>query len=326
MTDIEVETMAEQAGQHDTFSIAGAIREIGRGRHGARGLSFEHARALFERLLADELSDLAVGAVLLAWRMKGESVDEVAAGLDALASWVHHVPVDPERPVVSIPSYNGSRKIANLTPLLACLLADSGIQVIVHGVRHDPGRVTTYESMRAMGLDVASSIGDVPALLARNLPAFVPIDVLSPRLSRLLDLRWQLGVRNVGHTLAKLLDPVGDRRCLLLASYTHPEFEQLQHELLARLGAHALVSRGTEGEVFANPRRHARIDRLHEGRSTTVLDAQALPIAQVMPLPAGDDVAACAAWMQSVLSGEREAPPALQAQIACVREALSETA
>ncbi|MFT3800577.1 MAG: DNA-binding protein YbiB [Burkholderiaceae bacterium] len=319
---IEAQVRQVSIGRQDDFSITDAIHEIGRGRHGARGLSFQRARILFERLLADELSDLAVGAVLMAWRMKGESVDELAAGLTALVPWIRHVPVDPARPVVSIPSYNGSRKLANLTPLLACLLADSGIQVIVHGVRQDPGRVTTYQLMRAMGLDVATRIDDVPALLARSLPVFVPIDVLSPRLSRLLDLRWQMGVRNVGHTLAKLLNPVGDPRCLLLASYTHPEFELLQHELLLRLSAHALVSRGTEGEVFANPRRHARIDRLYGGKSATALDAQPLPIGQVMPLPAGNDVAACAAWMQSVLSGEREAPPALQAQVACVREAL----
>lgn len=318
--ELRITTMAEP--ETEAFSAGDFIREIGRGRDGARNLGYERARTLFDEIFAEGLSELELGAVLIAFRMKGESADEVAAGLAALERWIHKLPVDPLRPVVSIPSYNGSRNVANLTPLLACMLADSGVQVIVHGVRSDPKRVTTFQVMQAMGIDPAHCVDDVPGLLERNLPAFVPIDVLSPRLSRLLDLRWRLGVRNTGHTLAKLLNPVADPQALLLTSYTHPEFELLQHELMLRLRCNALISRGTEGEVVANARRYGRIDWLHDGQSVTLLEAQPLPISDTMPLPPGSDVVACAGWIQSVLAGERQAPLALQAQFACVRRAL----
>ena len=42
-------------------------------------------------------------------------------------------------PVV-IPSYNGARKQANLTPLLALLLSRLGLPVVVHGVTEDSSR------------------------------------------------------------------------------------------------------------------------------------------------------------------------------------------
>ena len=38
-----------------------------------------------------------------------------------------------------LPSYNGARKLPNLTALLALLLAQQGIQVLVHGVDDDAG-------------------------------------------------------------------------------------------------------------------------------------------------------------------------------------------
>jgi hypothetical protein len=81
---------------------------------------------------------------------KGESLDEVRAGLDVLEPLLRRVPVDPMRPTVAIPSYNGARSTANLTPLLACLLADSGLQVVVHGVTGDPRRTTTAEIMQLL--------------------------------------------------------------------------------------------------------------------------------------------------------------------------------
>ncbi|WP_410505339.1 hypothetical protein [Klebsiella pneumoniae] len=52
-------------------------------------------------------------------------------------------PAGKPMPIV-IPSYNGARKQANLTPLLAsCLLHKLGFPVVVHGVSHDPTRVLT---------------------------------------------------------------------------------------------------------------------------------------------------------------------------------------
>lgn len=51
-------------------------------------------------------------------------------------------PAGKPMPIV-IPSYNGARKQANLTPLLAMLLHKLGFPVVVHGVSHDPTRVLT---------------------------------------------------------------------------------------------------------------------------------------------------------------------------------------
>jgi anthranilate phosphoribosyltransferase len=257
--------------------------------------------------------------------VKGETIEELEGALTALQGHLHPVRIDPLRPAVSIPSYNGARHSANLTALLACLLADAGVQVVVHGVKRDPKRTTTAEVMQAMGLPCCTCIDDAGHAIARSNPAFVPIDVLSPRLAALLALRWRLGVRNIGHTLAKLLNATSSAACLRICAYTHPEFNQLQHRLFERSGAAALISRGTEGEVVASTRRAAQIDWVHDGACELLVPAQAVPMRATPGLPPAQDACATALWIQSVLAGERPVPEAIAQQVDAVLRALVPT-
>ena len=105
-------------------------------------------------MLDSRVSDLELGAVLLAYRVKGETAAELAAMLAAAHRSFEPLHIqngrDHARPV-SIPTYNGARKQPNLTPLLAMLLAREGVPVLVHGVTDDPGRVTSAEIFARSG-------------------------------------------------------------------------------------------------------------------------------------------------------------------------------
>jgi len=190
------------------FPCAALIKEIGRGANGARALPRATAHDLYAAMLDGRVSDIELGAVLMAYRIKGEAAEELAGMLHAAHAQLNALPlpVGPYRPV-SIPSYNGARKQRNLTPLLAGLLAKRGVPVMVHGVRTDAGRVTSAEIFTAMGVASAESIAAASEALDKDRMTFVPIDVLSPALTRLLNMRKLLGVRNSTHTLVKLLDP-----------------------------------------------------------------------------------------------------------------------
>jgi anthranilate phosphoribosyltransferase len=298
------------------------IKEIGRGREGARGLSYDSAVQMFDALFGGGFADIELGAILVALNMKGESLDETRAGLDVLEPLLRRVPVDPLRPAVSIPSYSGARHTANLVPLLACLLADAGVQVVVHGVTGDPNRTTTAEIMQAMGLGPSGGLEQADAALARGDPAFVPVSLMSSRLSSLLELRWTLGVRNVGHTLARLVNPTDSRACLRLACYTHPESDRLQHAYFAATGHPALVMLGTEGEAVASTRGAPRIDWVHDGRCDTLVVAQVTAAREIPALPDAHDASATARWIQSVLAGERPVPAPVEQQVAAVLQAV----
>lgn len=303
----------------EPFLAANVIKNIGRGKKGARDMSREDARDLYTAMLNGNVSDLELGAILLAMRIKGESVDEIAGFMDAAEASFEPIAAGPASYApICIPSYNGSRKIANLTPLLALLLAREGVPVLVHGVLTDPGRVTTAEIFGALGLAPAQSSEQIRTAFALNQPSFMAIDTLAPKMAHLLSLRRILGVRSSTHTLVKILQPF-NTPALRLVSYTHPEYLEMLGEYFTRAApaerGDAFLMRGTEGETVANANRAQQIDWFHQGQRTLLVQRDA-PTDELAQLPEGRDAATTATWIAAALRGEVPVPASIAEQVA----------
>ena len=311
--------------QLQPFRAAPFIREIGRGKKGARDLSRDDARALYAAMLEDRVSDLELGALLIGMRIKGESVNEIGGFLEAAeASFAPlQAPASGCAPVV-IPSYNGSRQMPNLTPLLACLLAREGVPVFIHGVLTDPGRVTTAEILAEMGTAPVHDAATVSAEFALQRPVFMPISALAPRLHRLLELRRVLGLRNSTHTLVKILQPFA-QPALRLVSYTHPEYLTMLSEYFSTAApasrGDVFLMRGTEGETVANARRAQAVTWFHDHHATVLIEKQA-PVDESPPLPAASDAKTTAEWILLALEGKQPVPEPIAEQVRqCVQVA-----
>ncbi len=304
------------------MSISHYIKDIGRGKDGARALKREQAYDLMSQVLDGQVTDLELGAFALAMRIKGETIDETAGFLQATTE--RCLPIVTTRPAVVLPSYNGARKLPNLTPLLALLLAQEDIPVLVHGMPEDPGRVTTAEIFHDLGLAVARDPADVASAWARHEPVYIRTDVLCPPLARLLDARWTIGLRNSGHTVAKLLDPCAAGSAMRVVNYTHPEYGQMLTGFLQHTLANAMLMRGTEGEPVADPRRLPKLDVFIDGapRSDLSVAAHDGVLRELPVLPRTCDAATTAMYIQSVISGEKPAPAPLMQQVACLQASL----
>ncbi len=305
------------------MSIAVYLKDIGRGAAGARSLSRDAARDLMHQVLAGQATPAQCGAFAIAMRMKGETLAEITGFLDATAACC--LPLHSDRPVVLIPSYNGSRKLPNLTPLLALWLAREGLPVLVHGPLTDPTRVTSARILHDLGLPAAQGPADIEHAWSRREPAFMSTIHLCPPLQALLDLRTALGVRGPGHTVAKMLNPIVGAPALRLVNHTHPEFGTLMAGWAEASGADAMLLRGTEGEPVADPRRQPRIDTWLAGRLRPALSLPAHEgVLTDMPLlPRDTDAAATAVYVQEVLSGMRPVPPPLARQAAQIVAAVA---
>ncbi len=297
------------------MGIAQYIKEIGRGSQGARSLDIERSADLLGQVLDGRVTDLEVGAFALAMRIKGETVDELLGF--AQATQARCLAVHSGRPVIVIPSYNGARRLPNLTPLLAMRLAQEGARVLVHGPLHDPSRVTSAEIFQALGLLPADSSAAVQERWQRREPAFISTESLSPALQRLLDVRRVVGLRNSGHTVAKLLQPVTGAPTLRLASHTHPEFGKLMADFAERSAADLMLLRGTEGEAVADPRRCPKLDIWLGGQWQADLScpAQEGVLSELPLLPRQIDAATVAVYIQGVVAGEKPGPAPLDKQV-----------
>jgi len=305
------------------MSITAYIKEIGRGKEGARSLNQMQAYDLMSQVLDGRVTDLEIGAFAMAMRIKGESTEELAGFLEAVQE--RCIPLRPAAPMVVLPSYNGARKLPNLTALLALLLAQDGVPVLVHGPSRDFGRVTTAEIFHDLGLPIAHDGSDIPHAWSRHEPVFIATEALCPSLARLLDARWVIGLRNPGHTVAKLLDPTRGGAALRVVNYTHPEYGKALTEFLAHTAANAMLMRGTEGEPVADPRRLPKLDVFMHGvpRPDLSLGAQDGVLTEMPVLPRAIDAATTALYIQAVVSGEKPAPAPLTQQSDCIRRALA---
>jgi anthranilate phosphoribosyltransferase len=275
------------------------------------------------QVLDGRVSDLEIGAFALAMRIKGEAVPELAGFLTAAHE--RCIPIRTPRPTIVLPSYNGARKLPNLTTLLALLLAQEGAQVLVHGPMLDAGRVGTAEIFRDLGLPFACNADEIDNAWARREPVFISIADLCPPLARLLEVRRVVGLRNSGHTVAKLLQPCIPGQALRVVNHTHPEYATMLTAFLAHTRADAVLMRGTEGEPVADPRRMPKLDVFIDGRARADLSlaAQEGVLSELPLLPRTNDAATTAVYIQSVVSGEKPAPEPLSRQVECLTRALA---
>lgn len=294
------------------------IKEIGRGKNHARDLDQDTARGLYTRMLDGDVADLEMGAILLSMRIKGEGEAEMLGFYEAMQQKTMRLtpPVGKPMPIV-IPSYNGARKQANLTPLLAMLLHKLGFPVVVHGVSEDPTRVITETIFELMSVEPTRHAGQAQAKLDGHQPVYIPVGALCPPLERQLNLRWQLGVRNSAHTLAKLATPFAEDAALRLSSVSHPEYVGKVAKFFSDIGGRSLLMHGTEGEVYANPLRCPQITLIDAAGARVVNERQSEQADGPVALPTAKDPQTTAQWIERCVAGVEPVPQSLKIQMAC---------
>ncbi|WP_299997623.1 DNA-binding protein YbiB [uncultured Cedecea sp.] len=294
------------------------IKEVGRGKNHARDLDYATAHELYGKMLSGEVPDLELGGILIALRIKGEGEEELRGFYDAMQQQVIRLtpPVGKLMPVV-IPSYNGARKQANLTPLLAMLLSRLGYPVVVHGISVDQTRVLTETVFTLLGIHPVQYAGQAQAQLESKHPVYIPVGAFCPPLEKQLALRWQMGVRNSAHTLAKLATPFAEDSALRLSSVSHPEYLAKVGTFFSDIGGRALVMHGTEGEVYANPLRCPQIALVDKHGTRILSERQQSITDNEVALPESKDPEVTARWIERCLAGVEAVPESLKIQIAC---------
>ena len=294
------------------MAIGHFIKEIGRGKQGARSLSQSQAADMFGQILDGLVTDLEVGAFCIAMRIKGETPEEMCGFIEATQKRLTTIRISPTGQLgaaVVIPSYNGARKLPVLTPLLALLLAREGLPVVIHGTATEDKRVFTTQVLEALGIAPQNTVTPI----SHGNVAFYPTALLLPGLQRLLDVRRVVNLRNPAHSLVKMLLPcVGAQ--VLVTSYTHPEYAESMEQVLCRLQSTALLVRGTEGEAVADPRRLPTMRSILRGRLDAALEHQSGTLTSLPELPPCDAVST-ARYIQSVLDGASPVPQPIAMQV-----------
>ena len=291
------------------MGISSFLKVIGRGSKGAGDLDRDQAKEVFRQILDDKVSDLELGAFCIAMRIKGESISELMGFMDAIEPHLNLLNLG-SRPTIILPSYNGARKQANLTPLLAGMLSSYGFTVLVQGIEKDQTRVTSHEIFKSLSWPILNTKSEFATLLTSNKPIFCPLKVISPTLQKLLDVRERIGLRNTGHVMAKLINPTLQKPWQV-SNYTHPEYPEKLREFFQLRSANAILMRGSEGEPTASlqrlPEMHFLFPNGNELTSPEERFEDATPFIEI-------DAISTASITRQILSGQVGCPNSILRQ------------
>lgn len=284
------------------MSLAPYVRAMGRGPGRARSLERHEAREAMRLILEGRAAPEAVGALLMLMRYRGETAGEIAGFVEAMregtGAW------GDTGAAVDWPSYAAGRTRGLPWFLLSArLVAQAGHPVLIHGWNSHQGVVADVRAaLAAVGIATVSGPGQTREVLAREGVAYLPLEIIDPRLLGLLRLREVLGLRSAVNTALRALNPSGAR--VSVQGVFHPPYRALQRDAAVLLGQpEMMVLKGAGGEFERNPAKSVDLFRIAGGAP---LDATA-------PALLGEtrrlaDPNAEAGHLASFWSGERDDP------------------
>lgn len=226
------------------------VRIVGKGKNGARSLTYDEAYQAFKMILNNEVLDVQLGAFLMLLRVKEESVDELAGFVQATRDSLNFSPLQVD---LDWSSYAGKRKHYPWFLLAALTLAHHGYRIVMHGAAgHTLNRVYTEQVLEYLGYPICQNQADVEQQLQQRQFAYIPLEVISPVLSELISLRNVMGLRSPIHTLARLINPFNAPATL--QAIFHPAYRSSHQQAAFKLGyLNSAVIKGEGGEFERNP-------------------------------------------------------------------------
>ncbi len=239
------------------------VRILGKGKSGARSLTYDEAYQAFEMILKDEVLDVQLGAFLMLLRVKEESVDELVGFVQATRDQLKFKALDVD---LDWSSYAGKRKHYPWFLLSALTLAKHGYKVVMHGASgHTVNRLYTEQALQYLGYSICQSDKDVETQLAQCHFAYLPLHVISPILSDLIALRNIMGLRSPIHTLARLINPFNAKATM--QAIFHPAYRSSHQQAAFKLGfSNSAVIKGEGGEFERNPDAKTLICGIKDGQ------------------------------------------------------------
>lgn len=240
------------------------VRILGKGPNLSRSLTLEETRAAVGMILRDEVEPVQLGAFLCLMRVKTETPAEVAgfalAIRDSLA-----IPRDMPDIDLDWPSYAGKSRQLPLFLLAALLLAANGVTVAMHGAGgHTVGRLYSREALASLGIVATTSLEEVARHLATRCFAYVPMEVLHPRLPAIMGLKRLLGLRSPLHTVARNMNPFDAKASLM--SVFHPNYRAVHRDAAKLMGMNELACfKGEGGEIERRPEKPCLVEGLRGG-------------------------------------------------------------
>ncbi|MBN1774932.1 MAG: anthranilate phosphoribosyltransferase [Clostridiales bacterium] len=222
--------------------IAAAIKAIIDGNDLSEKQCYD---AIYE-VMSGEATDAQIAGLLIALRVKGETVEEITGGARALAERANRIA--PKVPICVDPVGTGGdgTNTFNISSTAAIVAAAGGACVAKHGNRCISSRSGSADFYEAIGINIALAPAAVERCIEEVGFGFMFAPNFHPAMRFAGPVRRQLAVRNIFNILGPLSNPAG-AKAQVLGVYDQKIMDYIA-KTLQRLGeSHSLVVHGSDG-------------------------------------------------------------------------------
>ncbi|MEO1562424.1 MAG: anthranilate phosphoribosyltransferase [Pseudomonadota bacterium] len=210
-----------------------------------RALTPDEARAAFDLIMAGDATPSQIGGLLMALRVRGESVEEIAAAAAAMRAAC--IPVNAPAGAMDIVGTGGDGKSTlNISTATAFVVAGAGVIVAKHGNKNLTSKSGTADALGQSGVNVMVGAEVVEHALKEVGIAFMMAPMHHPAVKHVMPSRMELGTRTIFNILGPLTNPAGVKR-QLTGAFSKEMIRPMAETLLALGSEKAWLVHGGDG-------------------------------------------------------------------------------
>lgn len=230
----------------------------------SQDLSETEMEQVMQILLSNEAPPSAVGALLAALRMKGESCGELIGAARFLRRHAEFIDTG-SRTCLDIVGTGGDGGISfNISTTSSFVAAGAGVCIAKHGNRAVSGKSGAADVLAAAGFNLECSVPAMENSISQHGIGFLFAQKMHPLLGRVGPLRRELKIRTIFNMLGPLCNPAG-APMMVLGVYA-ANLTELFAEALRGLGVkRAMVVHGLDGLDEISCCAPTRVTELKEG-------------------------------------------------------------
>ena len=286
-----------------------AIQQLIGGEH----LTEEQAASVMQQIMEGEATPAQIAALVVALRMKGETVEEITGFARVMRHYAVKVPVHTDKVIVDTCGTGGdSLNTFNISTAAALVVAADGrLAVAKHGNRAATSKCGSADVLESLGIKLDLPAGRIGSCVEEVGIGFLFAPAMHPSFKYAAGPRKEIGIRTIFNLLGPLTNPAG-ASVQLIGVYDADLCEPLA-QVLRNLGSHrALLVHGMDGLDELSTLGETAISELKDGLVTShTLDAEwdlGLARTEIAHLSGGESPAENAEILLHILKGKDRGP------------------
>lgn len=178
-------------------------------------LTQEEAREVMTMIMNGEATAAQIAGIVIALRMKGETVDEITGFAEAMRAFCNHVHTPNDHLLDTAGTGGSGISKFNISTTSAIIAAAAGVRVAKHGNRAMSGKSGSADVLEALGINIQLNAEQAAECLERENICFMFAQLYHPALKHAAGPRRELGVRTIFNLLGPLANPANADRQII---------------------------------------------------------------------------------------------------------------